>query len=316
MKTEIAPRPPQGSRHPALQPRASEPPVSGRGVAIITLVMALACGPVVVGVAPAEARSASAVGQATERSATPSTTASRRAHKATSRAGRTSIDRAAPRGRQHAHGRARHTRNATASGPRLPDRPRDFLPVATGAMINSTIFQGSPRAACLDATQRAEHVHGLPPGLLTAIALSESGLHAYALNIGGRAVFPGTAEAAASLLRAATARRSVMAGCLQVNARVHARGETWPLDARMSADWAGGLMARWGQELGWAEALRRWHGGSASATPRLICRVRAKLDVTQPDSDLFREYNCNNGRTDVTRRNGAAHFRYAAAGAL
>ncbi len=193
----------------------------------------------------------------------------------------------------------------------MPDRPQDFLPVATGAFATSAVFQGSPRAACLDATRRAEQIHGLPAGLLTAIALSESGLHAYALNIGGRAVFPESAEAAGALMRAAGGRRSVMAGCLQVNARVHARGDSWPLDARLSADWAGGMLARWGQELGWAEALRRWHGGSASATPRLVCRVRAKLEVTQPGSDLFREFNCNTGRENRTRRNGEAHFSTA-----
>jgi hypothetical protein len=39
----------------------------------------------------------------------------------------------------------------------------------------------SPRAACLAATREAEITHGLPEGLLTAIALNESGLHAYAL---------------------------------------------------------------------------------------------------------------------------------------
>ncbi len=317
MMTEIAPLPPQGLRHPALQPRASEPPVAGAGIAMMTLVMALACGPVMVGAAPAEARSASTVRQAAERGTSPSTsTASRRAQNAAGRAGRTSVNRAAPRGRQHAQGRARHSRNSLATAPRLPDHASDFRPVATGAMISSAVFQGSPRAACLEATRRAENVHGLPAGLLTAIALSESGLHAYAMNIGGRAVFPQSPEAAAALLRAASARRSVMAGCMQVNARVHARGETWPLDARLSADWAGGLMARWGQELGWAEALRRWHGGSPRATAGLVCRVRAKLEITQPDSHLFSEYNCDSGRADRTRRNGAAHFRYASAEAL
>lgn len=316
MMTEIAPQTRQGLRHPALQPRASEPPLPGRGIAIMTLAMALACGPAVIGVAPAEARNGSTVRQAAERGTNPAhATASRRAQNAATRGTRTSVNRAAPRGRQHAQTRSRHVRHAL-SAPRLPDRASDFRPVAAGAMINSTVFQGSPRAACLDATRRAEHVHGLPPGLLTAIALSESGLHAYALNIGGRAVFPQTPEAASSLLLAASSRRSVMAGCMQVNARVHARGENWPLDARLSADWAGGLMARWGQELGWAEAVRRWHGGSPRATSRLVCRVRAKLDVTQPQSDLFREYNCDTARTDRTRRNGAAHFGYASAGEI
>lgn len=186
-----------------------------------------------------------------------------------------------------------------------------YVPVVMSGYVATAQFQGGPRAACLDATRRAEQNHNIPAGLLTAIALSESGLHAFAMNIGGRAVFPGSAEAAHALLRAVGARRSVMAGCMQVNARVHARGETWPLDARLSADWAGDLLGRWGHEHGWADALRRWHGGSVSATPRLVCRVRAKLEITRPGSTLFDEFNCNSAREDRTRRNGEAHFTTA-----
>lgn len=210
------------------------------------------------------------------------------------------------------HHASSHRRNQHASRRVAPNAfNAAYVPVAAGSLVSTTQFQGSPRAACLDATRRAELAHGIPTGLLTAIALSESGLHAYAMNIGGRAVFPETPEAAASLLRAASARGSVMAGCLQVNARVHARGETWPLDARLSADWGGALLARWGQDYGWADALRRWHGGSVAATPRLVCRVRAKLDVTQPGSTLFNEFNCNTSREDRTRRNAEAHFTIA-----
>jgi len=209
------------------------------------------------------------------------------------------------------HARAQR-RNQYARAYRLPDRPQDFRPVASGGSFAvSTMFQGSPRAACLDATRRAENIHGLPPGLLSAIALSESGMHAYAMNIGGRAVFPESPEAAAALLLAASRSRNVMAGCMQVNARLHARGETWPLDARLSADWAGGMLARWGQEHGWAEALRRWHGASTGATSRLVCRVRAKMEVTHPGNELFSEYNCSTGREERSRRNGAAHFNSA-----
>jgi hypothetical protein len=216
---------------------------------------------------------------------------------------------AAPSQTRHARAR-RH--NQYARTPRLPDRPQDFRPVASGGSFAvSTIFQGSPRAACLEATRRAENIHGLPPGLLSAIALSESGMHAYAMNIGGRAVFPASPDAAAALLRAASRSRNVMAGCMQVNARLHARGETWPLDARLSADWAGGMLARWGQEHGWAEALRRWHGASTGATNRLVCRVRAKMEITHPGSALFSEHHCNTGREERTRRNGEAHFNSA-----
>ncbi|MCB4825545.1 transglycosylase [Roseicella aerolata] len=141
----------------------------------------------------------------------------------------------------------------------------------------------SPRTACLAAARRAERIHGLPDGLLVAIALSESGLHAHALNIGGRAHFPDSAARARALLASAPRGASIMAGCVQVNARVHARGTDWPLDAERSADWAGGLLHRWYAETGsWTQALARWHGGSPASARRVLCRVRAKLDGSCP----------------------------------
>jgi hypothetical protein len=196
-----------------------------------------------------------------------------------------------------------------SDGPRMRDAPQELIPVLAPGHVAEGL---SPRAACLAATQRAEEVHGMPRGLLTAIALAESGLHAYALSIGGRPHFPETAAEARALLEAAPARRSLMAGCVQVNARVHARGSYWPLDPYVSADWAGGIMARWHRETGsWAEALRRWHGGSAASTQRLVCRVRAKLEVTSPGSDLFRDWRCQDAQAERVRRNGAIHLATA-----
>lgn len=294
MLTEQAPRDPQGLRTPALRSGCLEPPAARRGVAVAALAALLLGSSALVAPQVAEARNTHAVRAPVVRHA-----AQRPAHR---------VARAHTGRRQHARAQRRgHRASQLAAAP----YSSSYVPVTTGTLASTTQFQGSPRAACLDATRRAEQIHDIPAGLLTAIALSESGLHAYAMNIGGRAVFPETPEAAASLLRAAGARGSVMAGCLQVNARVHARGETWPLDARLSADWGGNMLARWGHEHGWAEALRRWHGGSVAATPRLVCRVRAKLDVTQPGSTLFNEYNCNAAREDRTRRNGEAHFTTA-----
>lgn len=283
MKTEQASRTHSGPRTPALRSGKLEPPV----LALAALLLGGAAF-VVPGVAEARVTAGARTAAATQ-----------------------AAERPAPRvvrvqaSRRHARAQRRSPRAS-----RYVSSNAAYIPVALSGYAISSQFQGGPRAACLDATRRAEQNHGIPPGLLTAIALSESGLHAYAMNIGGRAVFPQTAEAAESLLRAASGR-SVMAGCLQVNARVHARGETWPLDARLASDWAGSMLARWGHEHGWADALRRWHGGSVAATPRLVCRVRAKLEITQPGSDLFREFNCGAGREDRTRRSGEANFTTA-----
>jgi hypothetical protein len=166
--------------------------------------------------------------------------------------------------------------------------------------------QASPRAACLAAARRAERIHGLPEGLMVAIALSESGLHAHALSIAGRAYFPESPAEARALLAAAPGGSSVMAGCVQVNARVHARNSDWPLDADRSADWAGGLLRRWYSETGsWTTALARWHGGSLASTRRVLCRVRAKLDVTAPGSPVLADQGCAGSMAVRDRQNGA-----------
>lgn len=190
----------------------------------------------------------------------------------------------------------------------MRDAPQELIPVLAP---DPRWLHLSPRSACLVATERAEEVHGLPRGLLTAVALAESGLHAYALSIGGRAHFPADVETARRLMEAAQGR-SVMAGCVQVNARVHARHGLWPLDPFISADWAGGIMARWHRETGsWPEALRRWHGGSPASTQRLICRVKAKLEVTDPGSTLFEGWRCDRAEAARVRRTAELHLATA-----
>jgi hypothetical protein len=173
----------------------------------------------------------------------------------------------------------------------------------------------SPRSACLVAAREAEVTHGLPEGLLTAIALNESGLHAYALNLRGRAYFPETREEARRLLTSAGTRG--MAGCFQINAGVHvARGEDWPLDPPKAADWAARYLVRHYENHGdWGRAVLRWHGASSSrAGTQIICRVHSKLEVTAPGSTLFAD-RCRRGAAQWARvrQNGAAHLEVAEA---
>ena len=172
----------------------------------------------------------------------------------------------------------------------------------------------SPRAACLDAAREAEREHGLPEGLLVGIALNESGLHAHALSIGGRAYYPETREEAKRLIRNAGGR--AMVGCVQVNASVHARGgQDWPLDPYQATEWAANYLRQHYETYGdWSMALVRWHGGSAGMTTRLVCRVRSKIDVVAPDSSLFSE-RCRGTQTQMAafRRNGQALLELAEA---
>ena len=198
-------------------------------------------------------------------------------------------------------------------GAACAEMPRDgALSQGPGQMARDT---SSPRAACLAAARQAETNHSLPEGLLTAIALNESGLHAYALNLRGRAYFPDNRAEAARLLRAAGGRG--MAGCFQINAGVHvARGDDWPLDPERAADWAASYLAQHYETYGdWGRAVMRWHGASSQrAGTQIICRVHSKLEVAAPGSKLFAD-RCRPGAPQWARgrRNGAAHLEVAEA---
>ncbi len=172
----------------------------------------------------------------------------------------------------------------------------------------------SPRAACLNAARAAERDYGLPEGLLVGIALNESGLHANALNIDGRAYYPASREEAMRLIRASGGR--AMAGCVQINYAVHARaGQDWPLDPYKATAWAANYLLQHYETYGdWSMALVRWHGGSVGQATWLVCRVRSKIDVVAPDSHLFAE-RCRGTQAQMAsfRRNGQALLEMAEA---
>ncbi|WP_281271361.1 transglycosylase SLT domain-containing protein [Humitalea rosea] len=172
----------------------------------------------------------------------------------------------------------------------------------------------SPRARCLQAARAAEARHGLPEGLLVAVALAESGLHAYALNIGGRSHFAPDAATAHRLVASAPAQASIMAGCVQVNARVHAPRSDWPLDPVRATNWAAEHLRDYYNRSGdWAEAIRRWNGGSTSTANRLVCRVRAKLQVVSPGAIFLNGPACGQAETNRVARNGVALLEVAEA---
>jgi len=156
--------------------------------------------------------------------------------------------------------------------------------------------------------------HNLPDGLLVAVALAESGLHAHALNIGGQAYYPDSRAEARRLLARASAGESVMAGCVQVNTQVHAPGGSdWPLDPRRAADWAARYLRQHHATTGnWADALRRWNGGGPAAN-KLVCRVEAKLQAVNPNSNVLGSPSCGGNRMERMRRDGRALLELAEA---
>lgn len=162
----------------------------------------------------------------------------------------------------------------------------------------------SPWDLCRRAIAAVEPGSGLPPGLLTAIALVESGRPdparggraepwPWAYNAGGESRFPESRAAALAEVAAllAAGRRSVDVGCMQVNLQHHPGafrdlGQAFEPEAnvRYAAAFLRALRARLGD---WAQAIASYH----SATPEhglpyhrrvALARIGAALDAGGP----------------------------------
>lgn len=155
-------------------------------------------------------------------------------------------------------------------------------------------------AEILHAAQR----YGVPAGILYAVGLAETGrkgsLHAYALNIEGRAVFASSAQEALREFEAARrgGAKLIDLGCMQINHHYHAGrfdSVRQMLDPRRNVDYAARFLVELKRRHGtWSMAVARYHAGPDNdpAQKRYICRVIANLVATgfgswTPDARTF-----------------------------
>lgn len=148
-----------------------------------------------------------------------------------------------------------------------------LLPAAPAAA------QDDPWTACRRAIQAAEPRSGLPPGLLLAIALVESGRSEprsgrfepwpWALNVEGEGRAPPSLPAAAAEVAAlqAAGRRSIDIGCMQVNLLHHPdafpdvpTGLRPEVNVRYAIAFLRSLHARLGN---WPDAIANYHSADA-----------------------------------------------------
>lgn len=164
------------------------------------------------------------------------------------------------------------------------------LMVRTGATITPVDDSLAEPRSCGAAVRTAERSHGLPEGLLSAIARTESNFQPTALRIAGRSLYPATSDEARRIARQALDRSSsVMAGCMQVNVGVHdPDGELWALDPKEAADWAANYLQdlhdRWGS---WDAAVQSYGGSRGPAGRAYLRRVNSHMpDGTDTDEEV------------------------------
>ncbi len=136
---------------------------------------------------------------------------------------------------------------------------------------------------CVTHAVEAERQFNIPPGLLVAIALVESGMdgapHPFAMSVQGRPVFARSTSDAARHLRDSRGqfKPNVYVGCMQISLSSH-RGQFQPVerivDPRENVFYAGRLLLRLhGEEGSWKSAVARYNGGSTRRAQGYVCKV-------------------------------------------
>lgn len=187
--------------------------------------------------------------------------------------------------RRRPFGRASACAVALLLAAAAPARAVDELPAGAAP---ETLALGE---RCLAEAARQEQAMEIPAGLLTAIALAESGrwdrqaeaLRAWpwTLNVAGDGLYFDTrAEARAAAAAAlAAGERQVDIGCMQVSMAWHANGFETVTEAlepvNNVAYGARYLRELYDQHGDWSEAVRRYHSGDAARGEAYLRRVIA-----------------------------------------
>jgi hypothetical protein len=158
-----------------------------------------------------------------------------------------------------------------------------------------------PGLLCQQAIQTASQAHGMPPGLMAAIAQVESGRHdpvsgalhpwPWTVDAEGQGAFYDTKEQAIGAVRALMARgvRSIDVGCMQINLLHHPTAFNsleQAFDPTANADYAARfLLELHGQTNTWPAAAAMYH----SATPDIGAAYAQKVMAAWPEQRLMAE---------------------------
>jgi len=164
------------------------------------------------------------------------------------------------------------------------------LSVAWSCLAAEPAALGDER--CMDYLPDAERYYDIPKGLLTAIALTESGRDGrpdpWALNIDGQAQFATSYAVAVRLLRDATGapRLDAAVGCMQIYMRYHLAdvgAPEWVLKPRNNVRYAAAFLRRLFDQYGdWRSAVAHYNAADWTAQQTYLCQVGKALALVAP----------------------------------
>lgn len=178
------------------------------------------------------------------------------------------------------------------------------LAAATAARANGEPGSAFPHAAqdnnpCYTWAAVAEQTYGMPKGLMTAIVTQESGGHAYALNIDGKAYkYRTAAEAAYMIQDQAKTAYEIDVGCGQLNIRWHGvKFKTLGalLDPHINISYAAWhLSVLYKQTGSWARAAGEYHSFNTNLNRPYVCSLKKLVEKKAGDGAALERF-CNGG---------------------
>lgn len=165
------------------------------------------------------------------------------------------------------------------ASPFLPPQPA-AVPAEQGWSSTSSDAPSGPQA-CEAAIMHAEDRYSLPPFILQAIAITESGQGGkpspWAMNIKGRSHYAGGRSEVEAIVARHGSRASIDIGCTQVNLRWHGdQFADWRqlLDPEFNADYAARYLRELRRETGsWGMAVAAYHSRTNWRGADYACKV-------------------------------------------
>ena len=161
------------------------------------------------------------------------------------------------------------------------------------AALPASISEASASVvSCEQEIQAAAAKYGVPEGILYSVGLTETGikgtLSPYALNIEGKAVYPGSQQEALGAFERArqSGAKLIDLGCMPINQHFHGdqfRSVEEMFDPRRNVEYAARFLRNLhDRHETWTMAVARYHAGPNNdpAQKKYVCRVIANLVAT------------------------------------